>query len=142
MLSTLAASGVRTSMKMDDGHITESEMPQWPDSSSGVHTLVVFDDQTKKPDMQSLAAAGGVPDFIWGGLPANVPLWRQLNPNAIVSKYLSFAWVEFHNGKFPLDIRIRFPLDLVIVLLEPRSSLAWHCRMGQAESELVAGEPS
>lgn len=76
---------------------TTGEMPRWPDSSTGIHTLVVFDDQTTRPDMQKLTAAGGVPDFVWGGSPANVPVWRQLNPKVIVSKYLSFAWVEFHN---------------------------------------------
>jgi hypothetical protein len=73
--------------------------PSWPDSSLGVHTILIMDAFNNASEIKQLAAAGAAPDFIWGGYPENIKSWKAVQPGIVITDYVSFAYDPTTNGK-------------------------------------------
>jgi hypothetical protein len=63
------------------------------DTTDGLHYTIVFDtpilNQWVQDRSYSIADRGYT--FIWGGSEALLPMYRQSNPNMILSKYIPFS---------------------------------------------------
>jgi hypothetical protein len=63
-----------------------------------VHTILTFDMRTTAAEIRQLAALGSPPDFIWGGEPANIEAWKQVQPAVVVTDYISFNYDPTTDG--------------------------------------------
>jgi hypothetical protein len=64
----------------------------WADSTAGIHTILIGDGSDNATEVKALATTGAAPDFIWGGSASNIAQWRQLNPEIVITKYVSYSW--------------------------------------------------
>jgi hypothetical protein len=68
----------------------ESPRP-WVNSASGVHTVLIGDEDMTDADVRHAAASGAAPDFVWGGSATHTRTWRQAAPNVVLTRYVAFA---------------------------------------------------
>jgi hypothetical protein len=59
----------------------------FPNSSQSVHYFNTFDNAM---DNESIISAAPRTDYVWGAYPINVKLWKQHNPNVVLSAYMSY----------------------------------------------------
>jgi len=103
--------GARTGrVKVDDeaeGAAAEDPPPRvaWADSSTGIHTILVGDSANTPDQVKALAKDGAAPDFIWGGYRENIAQWRKLNPEIVITKYVSFGWDPCSGKSMPCGNR-------------------------------------
>lgn len=62
------------------------------DTTEGIHFLLVFDTPILNAWVADKTNIGSHDySFIWGGSEALLPMYRQTNPNMVLSKYLPFS---------------------------------------------------
>lgn len=63
-----------------------------------MHTIQIMDARNNASEIKQLAAAGAAPDFIWGGSPDNIASWRSVQPDIVITDYVSFAYDPTTDG--------------------------------------------
>ena len=81
------------------GAATPPRGSPWPDSSDGVHTILVGDATTTAAEIQQLVTHGAPPDFVWGGSPEHIAQWKQIHPAVVITDYVSFAFDPTTNNR-------------------------------------------
>jgi hypothetical protein len=73
-----------------------AELAKWPDSTVGIHTILIGDGSDTAAQIATLAKQGAAPDFIWGGGLR----WKQYNAQSVATKYVAFTHDPTNNYNY------------------------------------------
>ena len=73
-----------------------TDLAKWPDSTVGIHTILIGDGSDTDAQISALAKQGAAPDFIWGGGLR----WKPISPKSVSTKYVAFTHDPTNNYNY------------------------------------------
>ena len=61
---------------------------RWKNTTEGIHPFLTFDSRASDA---GIAQYGDRIDYVWGSSASQIPKWRAVDPDAILSKYIPFT---------------------------------------------------
>lgn len=111
-------------------------MPNWVNSSFGIHTFLTFDSNANPNDITKF---GSTVDYVWGASKKNINNWKKASPSIILSYYMPFTRdpSPHPTGTPPSSLpwfQKNYP-ELVLYQCDKKTP-AWECYSGEACSHV------